>query len=80
MMGCSKAFAHIILILHLSNYTYRGRVNHHIARVSKWRFIHLYLNYAQHSNTPVPQHSNNKLSGQPILSELAQIARFSILE
>jgi hypothetical protein len=42
--------------------------------------IELGLIYAQHSNTPVLQHSGNKFSAQLIFTDLAQRTMFSILE
>jgi len=68
---------HLVEIILLN---YINRANHYGAKSSKTRLIHLGLNKIQHSNTPVLQHSGTSLPAQPIISDLAQIARFSMLE
>jgi len=55
---------------------YSCRANDHVGILSKTRFIHPGLNYAQHSNTPVLQFSNIKLSAEPFSSNLALRTNF----
>jgi hypothetical protein len=62
----------------LPNYIYRA--TEHIAILFKARFIHLGLNFTQHSNTPVLQHSGTILSTKPLFLNLAPRTKFSILE
>ena len=56
-------------LLFLPNYIHRA--NDHIAILSKVQFIHLGLNYVQHSNTPVLQHSGTMLSAEPVIYDIA---------
>jgi len=64
------------LKMFLPNYIHRA--NDHVGILSKTLFIHLGMNYAQHSNTPVLQFSNTKLSAEPSICNLALRTSFKI--
>ncbi len=72
-----------LILTHLPDFVLLNdihRVNDHSALFSKARFIQLGLNDIQHSITPILQHSDKIFSAEPVISDLAQRPRLSMLK
>ena len=74
----SKYFAQTLLNWFLNQYIHRAY--NHSAIFSKTQCIHLGLSYIQHSNTPELQHAGKLIPAEPIISDLDQRTKFSILK
>ncbi len=66
---------------HLSSFlNYILRANYQSEVLVTMQFKHFEFKYFHHSNTPVLRHPVALLSIQPIISDLAQMTNYSMLE